>query len=246
MKYEKHVVIVLKKSLLDKSVSLVTLFSKQGGKIETRIKGAQQITGKRLAALEVGSIAEVELYEIAPGKTVITSMVSLVALRHPHDLTFDAMKAIFVALESLLCMLPAHKAEEKIFMNTVDFLTLIAQIPSDKVIQLQSAFLLQILSHLGYVSKIECCSSCHIHLRTSREIFLHPFENRFLCDGCRKGQSYSSCSKDVVKVCLFLKEHSFDEIIKLMIPVELLMPVEYVVKQFIGNTVGRTLESFSL
>ena len=71
MKYEKHVVIVLKKSLLDKTVSLVTLFSKQGGKIETTIKGAQHITGKRLAALEVGSIAEVELYEIVSGKTLL-------------------------------------------------------------------------------------------------------------------------------------------------------------------------------
>lgn len=246
MKYEKHVVIVLKKELLDKTVSLVTLFSKQTGKIETRIKGAQHIKGKRLAALEVGSIAEVELYEISPGRTVITSMSLLVALRHPHDIDLEGITSLFIVLEALLYLLPIQKSEEKIFMKTVDVLTKISHVLPEKIIQLRCAFLLQLLADLGYVSQLDTCSHCHRHLRSAEKIFLHPFENRFVCDSCVQIQSSVVCTKDVVKICFFFIEYTLDEVLKLALSREQLIPVEYVIKQFINNTAGRPLESFSL
>lgn len=111
-------VVLKKNNLLDKS-RLVTLFTKDLGKIRAFAFGVRKITSRRLGALETGNLIKIEAYK--KGDRFYLQETVLLSGFYKIKINPDKHKFMYVFLYLLDKLLPEEEKDEKVFDLTKSF-----------------------------------------------------------------------------------------------------------------------------
>ncbi|MGB9707229.1 MAG: DNA repair protein RecO [Microgenomates group bacterium] len=148
MKLIKTQVLVLKKRNLPEKNILLTLFSKDQGKINMFGFGIKKITSKRLSSLQTGNLIEAVVEKKNDNFSLKES--KLISAFSGIKKDFKKTKYLYLVLFILDRLLPENQPEEKVFRSTLNFLI---NMSKNKISDQELIYFINtILNQLGYLN----------------------------------------------------------------------------------------------
>lgn len=140
--------VLKKRNLLNKD-KIVTLFSKETGKIKVFAHGIRKITSRRLPHLETGNLIKIEIYK--KNKNMYLQETALISGFYKIKNNSDKHKFLYLFLFLLDKLLPEEQTEKEIYDLTKSFFKNL----SEKEFQDDdlSQFLNKLIQSLGYIEK---------------------------------------------------------------------------------------------
>jgi len=182
---------------------IVSLFSKERGKVEAFAKGVKKITGKNGPFLEPFFLIEAETI---PGKEI-----DKLTKAYPVQSFYDTRREInkmrlagYAAYFLNTCTHPGVKNEAifNLFLSWLKFLDR-AKTPRSKILD---GLMIKIFAHLGFEPELSSCSRCGKKLaRAYKDIYFSVSEGGIICSSCRA--KIKEIEKGAVK--LSLSEYKF-------------------------------------
>lgn len=140
--------IVLKKRQLLQQDFVITLFTKELGKIKVIAKGIKKLTSRRAPHLETGNLLNIILSQKSePHYLQQTELISAFSGIKDHT---DKMSYAYVYFFILDRILPEGQTEESLFNITKKFLIDLTKLEEISILFLQK-YLQKMLMYLGYV-----------------------------------------------------------------------------------------------
>jgi DNA repair protein RecO len=179
--------VVLRAMKYRESSKIVTLYTRDHGKISTIVKGARQVKSKYGSSLEPMSYVSVVFYDkVGRDLQLLTQSDVISTFRHLYE-DLEKMSAGMTMIELLNII--AHEQEENIplFTLLVDSLkTLnVAEKNSNNIVY---AFEIHLAEILGFHPTFSCCFSCGKStekiLQEHADVYFHLSKGGLLCDGC--------------------------------------------------------------
>ena len=145
-RFKTEAFIVKKTNLLGKDL-VITLFSKDQGKIKIFAKGIKKITSRRLSHIETGNLIEALIY--VKNERFYLQESKLISLFSQTKKNKDKLKQLYLILFVLDRTLPENQREEGIYNELLRFIVALAKekIPDE---QLLLTYLNKFLKLLGY------------------------------------------------------------------------------------------------
>jgi len=178
----KSSAIVLKSINWRDTSKIVTLFTREEGKISVIAKGARQLKSKYQGILESINLLEVIIYISATRKLQILGQASL-------DNTFKQIRAeyektcyTFTLLE-LIDIFFKEGSVDTVFFDFLKTLLIEMEKISDPKYILWY-FLLKLSSYLGFRPEFNECAVCHSHI-TREDMVFSMKEGAIICRDCR-------------------------------------------------------------
>ncbi len=176
--------IVLRRRPLSEADKVLTLFTREMGKLSAIAKGARKPTSKLAGATETCVRAR---FHLAQGKTfwIVTQASVERARARLHRLLVNATAAIY-ACELVDCLLEENVPDEELFellSNTLDALET-SDHPMWTLCRLENAVLLQ----QGYAPVLETCTRCAKPV-DGEKIGFQPGSGGVLCASCARAEN---------------------------------------------------------
>lgn len=148
--------VLKKRNLLNKD-KIVTLFTKELGKLVVFAHGVRKITSKRLASLETGNLIKVELYK--KGDRFYLQEAIIISGFYKIKNTSQKHKYLYFSLFILDKILPELEKEDNIFKLLKLFLKNLSE--KDFTGANMDEFLNNLLLDLGYIEKPQVQERLH-------------------------------------------------------------------------------------
>lgn len=177
--------IVLRRRALGEVDKVLTLFTREMGKLSAIAKGARKPTSKLAGATETCVRAR---FHLAQGKTfwIVTQASVERARAKLHRLLVNATAAIY-ACELVDCLLEENVPDEELFdllSDTLDELE-ISEHPMWTLCLLENAIMLQ----QGYTPVLETCARCAKTV-DGEQIAFQPGSGGVLCASCARAENH--------------------------------------------------------
>lgn len=152
--------IVLKRKNVGEADRVLTIFSKEHGKIYAIAKGVRKIKSRRAPHLEVFTRARIALHR---GKKwdIVTEVAPVQGFLHIRK-KLSHIAGAYYLVEIIEKLLPEKQEHREVFVLLVNALTKLDN-SSDEVNRICDAFSLELLEALGYVSKARILEKHNIH-----------------------------------------------------------------------------------
>ncbi len=140
--------IVLKRRNAGEADRILTVFTKQLGKIRIIAKGVRKITSRRAPHVEVGNHLILTIHK---GKTM--DILTEVAPLHAYDGVrheLSRIGAVYYLLELIDALLPEEQPHEEVFTLLSDGLGALENVDLSRVVVLRDRFATALLKLLGY------------------------------------------------------------------------------------------------
>ncbi len=213
--------LILKRKNFGEADKIITLFSKNHGKVVCVAKGVRKITSRRASSLELLNHVKMSLHE-TKGMPILTEAESQNTF---PDLKEDLNKlsVAFLVLE-LVDRLFEEGQENKVVFNLL--LDTISRIDQAETLyeakKFQTSFQIKLLTQLGYLPQLYNCSNCENKL-IEQQTFLSPNSGGLVDINCNQELLLSRpVSSDEVKVLRFLNNQDFDFVERLTLEKNLL------------------------
>ncbi|MDO4542551.1 MAG: DNA repair protein RecO [Bacillota bacterium] len=183
MKYYSVDAFIIKAMDYGESHRILTLFSREDGKINAIAKGVKKPKNALRGALQLGNRCQILVYR---GRGLDT--VSQAAVKTVYPAIWQSHKDYIYAsyfMELLNISLPEREENIEIFELTAKTFASLGKVAQEP---LARYFELQILSLLGYDSDFSHCSSCGAELKQG---YLSPRFPGLVCEKCGSGYSVS-------------------------------------------------------
>src|ERR1035437_530147 len=179
----KTAAIVLSKLNYGDSSSVVSLFTKEYGKLSAILKGGRNPKSKLSLIVDPINYLEVIFYNKPSRELQILSSADIKAHFHKIKEDLDKLKYAHSVIELVKNLSVEHEVNKKLFSGIIRILELIAEGEENPAV-LFGRFFLFFLKELGYELQLKKCSSCG---RTNlEEIELsYNYEIGILCNECR-------------------------------------------------------------
>ncbi len=175
--------VVLSKINYGDTSSIVSLYTKEHGKLSAIVKGARRPSSKIGLLFDPVNHLQVILYTKASRDVQLISNADL--LNHfPHireDL--DKLKYAYSALELVKKLTPDHETNDKLFRGLIRILSLLNSSNDAPVINFLKFFLF-ILTDIGYQLQLDVCVSCGVKIINGGNIF-YSMNKGVLCANCK-------------------------------------------------------------
>lgn len=187
MSSEKATAIVLRTSDFSESSLVVTLFSREMGKVRALAKGAKRLKGPFEGALDLlGLCRIVFLRKSSEGLDLLTEAKLLRCFRPAgHDL--GSLYGAFYTVELLDDLTHDYDPQPDLFDLADD--TLAALSAGEPVARRVLRFELGMLRILGHLPALESCAECGRPIAIAGRLPFAPIEGGLLCGGCRPGKT---------------------------------------------------------
>lgn len=203
--------VVLTKMDYGDTSKIVSLYTRDFGKISAIIKGARSPKSKIGMVVDPLNYIQVVVYKKDTRELQIVSTADLVTHFTSIKEDLDKLKYSQAILELLKNLTMEHEANERLFKGVIKILTLINSKAEHPAI-LFGRFFMFFLSELGYEIQLEKCAVCGRTNLVNMELS-HNFELGILCSDCRQTHveffsinpelfSFLNCLKDNKKVQL--------------------------------------------
>lgn len=234
---------ILKRKNYGEADKLITLFTKNHGKIISLAKGVRKITSRRAGSLELLNRVKVSLHQT---KSLPILTEAQVQNSYP-DLKIDLNKLsiAFMVLELTDRLFAENQENTKVF----DMLTLtLSRINEAQTLEeskkIQISFQIKLLTETGYLPQLYKCTQCEEPL-TKNNLFLSPNSGGLIDDKCSRNIIFSKkISSEEVKVLRFLNNESFSFVDRLKLSKNLLETTTELLNYYTTYFLERNLNSF--
>lgn len=227
--------IVLKETKLNDSDKIITIFTKEKGKIQAVAKGVRKPKSKLVSSTQVFCISDFvaykgkNLYNINQGET-ISSFYSL-----REDLKKLAYASYVVELVN--SGLAIEEPNNKIFGLLVKTLNLITIY--DEYEKIARAFELKLISFLGYRPFLKKCVNCNKDFDKNIKFSINY--GGILCNDCISKDPFSKkTSKAVVDIMKYLLYTPFEDILDNDIREDVLIKIENIMLPYLYRYLDRS------
>ncbi len=195
MSINKSQGIILKKIRWSETSNVITLYSKDFGKLKLLAKGVQRPKSSFSGGLELFSLIDFVFYKREKKNLYILSSSELVS---PNPNLFSSVERYGVAstgIELLDRLLAGEERNEDIYRLLVDFLSEIQTTGEKNLKKLLWAYSLKLLSFLGYKPRFNECVVCgkkgrSLKTTSSGFSFFSPEKGGIVCQSCARGDEF--------------------------------------------------------
>ncbi len=226
-------IIIRRRNFLEKD-RILTLFSKDLGKIEALAKGARR-PGNRLSPnSDLATIAKFHIH-----KTKSIDIISEIEpIFHPFGARgkFDKTQKISFGLKIIDKLFELGEPHER----TYEVLSRLIRSISDHEKQLIFLkFLIEVLSDLGYLPSFIGCSNCHRQISAKDDFVFNLKGGLAHTDCCR--ENFLDIGKDEVKLLKFLSDSKADDVVNYKVNKVVFEKTYNLIKQFFSFEFGKML-----
>lgn len=144
--------IILKRSNTGELDRIVTIFTKEYGKLTCIAKGSRKLTSSKLATLEPGCVAK--LYFVSTHTLPILTQAQLLEDFSSLRATLTSIRKLFQILEMLDVLLVEEDPQEEVFAIALGMLSSLREEETNKTHAIRTAFS-HILERLGFDARGE-------------------------------------------------------------------------------------------
>jgi DNA repair protein RecO (recombination protein O) len=210
---------VLSKIKYGDTSSIVTIFTRNFGKLSVIIKGGRSSKSKTGLIVDPLNHLQIILYKKDVRDLQILTNADLISHYPKIKKDLEKLKYSYAVLELIKKLVPEHEASEKLFKGLLRIFSLFENNEENPKI-LFGRFFMFFLTQLGYELQIQECASCGRSNLTGMDLS-YNFELGILCNSCRKDYiesfqilpelfNYLLCLKHNKKI-VNLKEINFDK-----------------------------------
>ena len=190
--------LVLKSMKLRESSRIITLYSKQFGKMKVVAKGILLPKSRLCGNLENFSQVDVVFYKKENAELYILSQADLVNPFYKICQDLDRFAIASTGMELLDKLVSWEESSSKVFDLAMDFLTQVESSEKKSLKAILLAYVLKLVTLLGYKPKLEACVVCDKNVK-GKSIFFSPERGGLVCPACARDDSfYIRFSKDSV------------------------------------------------
>jgi DNA repair protein RecO (recombination protein O) len=185
--------IIIKTVDFSETSKIITLFSKNQGKISALAKGAYRKKSSFLGRLDL-FFQGIFIYSVNRNQELNTLIECDISNSFPN-LHTDILKFTYgnYILELLNIIIPTEEEAEKIFNLSLNALKYISLEQLEKIELLIRFFEIKLLCILGFLPSFDCCTNCHT--KGIREYILDIERSIILCQKCASAISHNSNHK---------------------------------------------------
>ena len=216
--------IVLSKINFGDTSSIVTLFTKNQGKLSTIIKGGRSPKSKIGYIADPLNHLQIILYKKDTRDVQILSSADIISHYSRIKENLEKLKYSYGILELIKKLIPEHETNIRLFNGLIKIFHLIENSGEHPKI-LFGRFFMFFLTELGYEVQIQKCASCGKSNIANMDLS-YNFELGILCENCRKNYlesfqvyselfNYLRCLKHNKKV-INVNEMTYDKAIVFM------------------------------
>lgn len=236
--------IILGDSDLGDQDKVITLFSKDYGKLKAVAKGARRLKSRFSPAIQMLSYVTAVFYESRRidmdtlNECQINS--SFLGIRN------DLLRLAYGYYIAELVVKFVQGSENLRFLFDLLLKTLFALEKTSKegLFTVVRAFELKMLTVLGYKPFLEGCIDCGRALRKSNSLYFSGYEGGILCPSCSKDKTGRVISPNAVQWMRFLLTASLDKIAHVKLTKGLRTQLELIPEDYIPCRVGEALASY--
>ncbi len=199
--------IVLRSVDFSETSLILTMFTRDFGKLSAIAKGGRRLKGPFESSLDLLSRVRLCVIQKHSDALDILTESKLIWRFHPNRHNFAGMYAGYVATELVNLFTesgdPAPELYDRLASTLADFET------GEQIMQSLLRFEWFLLEQLGQKPELNHCVECGKNLRETvsdspkRRLFFAPLEGGILCPGCREGHSFVSilslAARDAIK-----------------------------------------------
>lgn len=246
MSITKTEAIVLKGLKFGDTSKIVTLYTRDYGKIKVIAKGIRKPKSRLAGTLETFFHIHIVFYKKTTTEIYLLSQSEIM---HPFQkITKDLNRYAFAsgALELLDKLITGEERNEKIFELTLSTLAFMESCAAKSVEKSFLFFALRLAGILGYKPKFDRCISCNKTI-PDKLILFSPEKGGVICSRCaRQDQAYLRLSKDSTRSALKFQSIKQDKLNSYNIPKEQLREISNVILNLLDYHTGKGRELKSL
>ena len=213
--------IILKRKNYGEADKLITIFTKNRGKIKAVAKGVRKITSRRASSLELFNHVKIFLHQ-TKGLPILTEAQSQnTFLELKEDL--NKLSIGFLVLELIDRLFEEEQDNRVVFDLLVD--TLLCIDKSETLLEakkFQTSFQIKLLTQVGYLPQLYNCTICDIKLE-EKVTFLAPNSGGLIDKNCNQNILLSrEIAPEEVKVLRFLNKEDLSLVQRLKLDQNLL------------------------
>ena len=182
MSTEKADALVIRLADFSESSKVVTLFTRQHGKVAGLAKGAKRLKGPFEAALDLLSECRVVFIRKSSGALDLLTEAQLVRRFQPAGRDLNALYGGYYVAELLDGLTEPHDPHPVLYDAAIASLAALATDSDPRIPILQ--FELQLLSEIGQLPDFEACSVCHRPIVVGEQARYWVSQGSLLCTNC--------------------------------------------------------------
>jgi len=216
MPLEKSEVVILKSFDWSESSRTVHFFSREFGKLALVDRAGRRLKMKRGRLLPFSRM-EVTFYSSRKGTSGYVSDSEIIELfSFEKDGTLGRLAFASAACELLYLLLPDEEPQVALYVYFVSYLRQVTQIEKRYLPAVFVAFLLRLLSQLGYQPSLAHCAGCGTETGKmtawEEQIQFSPQRGGLVCRACQKpGEYYIDLSAEGAELLALLQRASLNE-----------------------------------
>ncbi len=182
MSTEKSDALVIRLADFSESSKVVTLFTRDFGKVAGLAKGAKRLKGPFEAALDLLSECRVVFIRKSSGALDLLTEAQLIRRFQPQSRDLNALYGGYYVAELLDGLTEVHDPHPNLYSAAITALAEIAQSSDPRIPILK--FELQLLSEIGHLPEFEACSICHQPIAAGEQARYWVSQGSLLCSDC--------------------------------------------------------------
>ncbi|APV43988.1 DNA replication and repair protein RecO [Dehalogenimonas formicexedens] len=230
--------VVIRRARLREADRVITLFTRELGKISAVAKGVRKAKARLAGHLELLTHTDVTLARGKNLDTVIGSQTLSPNLSIRNSLERTAYALYFAELVSHFA--PEEQANRSLFDLFVESLGNLGEAANAEL--LSRYFELNLLKNLGYRPELRRCPGCGSELKAQTNYF-SPSSGGVLCPDCADVSATYPVSVSALKVMRFILENRYDAVARLKLDPELNLEIASLVRAYIHFHLEKGLRS---
>jgi DNA repair protein RecO (recombination protein O) len=191
--------LVLKSTSLRESSRIITLYSKEFGKMKVVAKGMLLPESRFGGNLENFSEVNIVFYKRENAELYTLSQVDLINPFHKICLDLDRFAIASTGMELLDKLVSWEEPSPKVFDLSLDFLAQIESTGENSLKKVLLGYVLKLVTILGYKPKLEDCVVCDKKIK-GKIIFFSPERGGLVCPSCLMDDGfYIKFTKDSIE-----------------------------------------------
>jgi DNA repair protein RecO (recombination protein O) len=230
--------VVIRRARLREADRVITLFTREVGKVSAIAKGVRKAKARLAGHLELLTYTDVTLARGKNLDTVIGSQTlsPYLAIRNSLERTAYAM----YFAELVYHFAPEEQANKPLFDLLVEALESLGETTNPDL--LSRYFELNLLKSLGYRPELRRCPGCSAELKAVTNYF-SPVSGGVLCPGCADELTVYPISVSGLKVMRFLLENRYDAASRLKIDPALNREIGAIIRTYLHFLLEKGIRS---
>ncbi len=204
--------IILRKIDFNEADRIITVLTKNFGKVDFFAKGGRRLKSKFCGRLELLNTVEITAFSSGKDLCYLKEINTLNSIRNAKST--DQYRLLFYFAEITQRLIQTNQNIEGVYQLTKETLTHLSH--EHRLDVLLHTYLVKLLSKIGFLPHWNICSDCHEKLNLNQKVYLSEADGHLRCEYC--ANSFDTLIKNkMVKWVNFMQNYDFNQIFKVNI-----------------------------